>query len=118
MIDCEEGGMNSGHLWNLKRKLNPKVRDPPTAMMDESGNLVSSTEKIKELTIEAYAKRLENRPMKKELLYLKELKEKLFRIRLNKARKNKTQPWSREKVIKVLKGLKKDKSRDPMGFAN
>ena len=45
-IDCEEGGTNSGKLWSLKRKLNPKVRDPPTAMLNEAGNLISSTQKI------------------------------------------------------------------------
>ena len=28
-IDCEEGGINSGHLWKLKKKLSPKCRDPP-----------------------------------------------------------------------------------------
>ena len=49
-INCEEGGVNSGALWKLKKKLNPKSRDPPTAIQDEAGNMVSSSEKIKGIT--------------------------------------------------------------------
>ena len=42
-IDCEEGGMNSGRLWSLKKELFPKNRDPPTAMLDpKSGNLLTN----------------------------------------------------------------------------
>ena len=41
-IDCEDGGVNPGKLWNLKRKLCPKNRDPPTAMLDPNGNLITS----------------------------------------------------------------------------
>ena len=33
-IKCEEGGINSGKLWKLKKKLCPKLRDPQTAMLD------------------------------------------------------------------------------------
>ena len=41
-IKCDEGGMSSGHLWKLKKKLSPKCRDPPTAMLDTKGNLVTT----------------------------------------------------------------------------
>ena len=34
-IKHEEGGINSGKLWKLKKKLSPKCRDPPTAMLDQ-----------------------------------------------------------------------------------
>ena len=56
--------------------------------------------------------------MKTDLLELKQLKEKLFRIRMLKAKENKTLPWSKDQVIKVLKNLKKGKSRDHLGLAN
>ena len=42
-INCDEGGFNSSHLWKLKKKLSPRCRDPPTAMMDSKGNLVTSS---------------------------------------------------------------------------
>ena len=38
-IKVEEGGLHSGNLWRLKKKMSPKCRDPPTAMLDSSGNL-------------------------------------------------------------------------------
>ena len=55
--------------------------------------------------------------MKKELTNLKILKEMLFKARMKNAKMNRTEPWSREKILKVLKGLKKGKSRDPSGLA-
>ena len=33
-IDCEVGGLSSGGLWNLKKDIFPKSREPPTAMKD------------------------------------------------------------------------------------
>ena len=117
-IDCEEGGVNSGNLWKLKPKLSPKCRDPPTAMMDGDGNLVTSPHLIEKLALETFSKRLQNRPMKKELKNLKEIKEKLCRLRLGLATRTKTPPWKMEQLETVLKELKKNKSRDPMGYAN
>ena len=51
-INCEEGGFHSGHLWNLKNKLYKKARDPPTAILDEHGQLVTSSLKIKSATLQ------------------------------------------------------------------
>ena len=117
-IDCEEGGIISGHLWKLKKKISPKCRDPPTGMLDPQGNLITSPKLIEELASQTYAERLKNRPINKDLSELKESKEKLCKIRLQNATKNKTPQWTMEDLEKVLKGLKKNKSRDPWGFAN
>ena len=38
-IKVDEGGMNSGSLWRLKKKLSPKCKDPHTAMLELEGNL-------------------------------------------------------------------------------
>ena len=91
-IKCDEGGINSGQLWKLKKKLNPKCRDPPTAMTDMYGNLVTSDEAIRDLAVETYSKRLENRKMKDELKHIQEAKEEPCKERLKLASKNKTQP--------------------------
>ena len=45
-------------------------------------------------------------------------KENLCKLRLDLARRNKTPPWTLEELDVVLKYLKKDKSRDPLGLAN
>ena len=45
-------------------------------------------------------------------------KENLCKLRLDLARRNKTPPWTLEELDVVLKYLKTDKSRDPLGLAN
>ena len=44
-IDCNDGAMNAGKLWKIKKKLSPRQIDTPTAMLDRAGNLVTSVEK-------------------------------------------------------------------------
>ena len=87
-------------------------------MLDPYGNLVTSSHLIEELASKTYKDRLQNRPMNKEFTDLKEAKEELCRLRLKIAGKKKTPPWTMEDLDKVLKYLKKNKSRDSMGYAN
>ena len=117
-INCEDGGVNSGKLWKLKKELCPRTRDPPTAMLDTQGNLVTDEDKIAEMALEHYAKVLENRPMKEDLKHIKESKEELCEKLMNLAKKNKTPPWEMKHLENVLKQMKKGKSRDPDGYAN
>ena len=117
-IKTDEGGFNSGHLWKLKKKLSPKCRDPPTAMVDREGNLVTSNEAIEAIAIETYKKRLENRAMKDELKQLQNDKENVCKLRLKLSSKRKTPDWTMDQLNTVLKNLKKNKSRDPLGYAN
>ena len=118
-INCEGGGLNSGQLWNLKKEIFPKARDPPTAMLDPvSGNLLTSEDKIEEAAIKVYTKRLQNREIKDDLKHLKDAKEVLCEKLLKLAKTRKTPPWTLDDLEVVLKNLKKQKSRDPYGLAN
>ena len=117
-IKCEEGGVHSGKLWKLRKKLFPKSRDPPTAMLDKEGNLVTSEHEIMNLAVKTYQERIKNRKMKENLETVKNLKEDLCSKRLEAAKKKTTPPWTMDDLDKVLKGLKKNKSRDPYGYAN
>ena len=117
-INCEEGGVNSGYLWKLKKKLSPKCRDPPTAMFDNHGNLVTDIKQIQNLALSTFTERLKNREIKTELADMKILKEKLFELRMKSSGRVKTPPWDMNDLDCVLKNLKKNKSRDPMGYAN
>ena len=63
-IQVEEHGVHSGSLWRLKKKLSPKCRDPPTAMLDSEGILHTSPEEIEKIALKTYENRLQNRPMK------------------------------------------------------
>ena len=117
-IDCEEGGTHSGRLWKLRKKLFPKSREPPTAMLDQNGNLITDEDQIENLALETYRKRLENRKIKANLTQVKKDKERLCSLRLETAKKNTTPPWTMEQLDEVLKYLKRNKSRDPSGYAN
>ena len=75
----------------IEKKLFPRSRDPPTAMKDQSGNLITSEDQIEKLALETYKKRLENRKMKESLSQIKEDKEELCSRRMETA-KNKTTP--------------------------
>ena len=117
-IDCEKGGIHSGKLWKLRKKLFPNSRDPPTAMLDNDGNLVTDEKMIEELALETYKKRLENRTIQPNLNHLKQEKEELCKVRLEVAKENKTPPWTMTQLEKVLHNLKLNKSRDPLGYVN
>ena len=109
----------SGKLWNLKKELFPKCRDPPTAMRDPlTDNLLTTDDKIKEAAIKVYAKRLENKPMKEDLNHIREAKETLCEKLLKLAGSVKTPPWNMKDLEKVLGKLKKQKARDPLGLVN
>ena len=41
-----DGGYNPSHLWKLRIKLRPKISDPPTAMKDTNGKLVTSAKEV------------------------------------------------------------------------
>ena len=117
-INCEDGGINSGHLWRLKNKLNNKYVEPPTALVDDEGNLVTSHEKIKELNVKHYKEVLRNRDISDDLMDHRTEREKLANLRMKITRENKTPEWTMEDLELVLKKLKRKKSRDAMGYAN
>ena len=87
-------------------------------MLDSRGNLVTNQNVIEDIALETFSKRLENRPIKDNLNHLKAAKEDLCSKRLGLASKNKTKPWVMDDLDRVLKYLKKNKCRDPNGYAN
>ena len=96
-------------LWNLKKEIFPKSRDPPTAMVDPaSGNLLTSKDKIEAAALDVYKTRLENRPIKADLINIKIAKEKLCKklLEVAKTRKNTTMEHERPgiSVKKLEKG--------------
>ena len=56
--------MNAGKLLSLKKKLSPRGHDPPTALIDNKGNTVTTTAGIEKIATEHYQKVLENRKIK------------------------------------------------------
>ena len=117
-IKCDEGGRTSGHLWKLKKKLIPRIQDPPTAIKNSDGNLLTKKDEIMDENVKHFKKVLENRPIKHNLKEHKKKRDELCNKRLMQTTNNKTRDWTEEELDIVLKGLKTKKSRDPLGFSN
>ena len=117
-IEGDEGGINPANVWKLKNKITSKAADPPTALLDSSGRLVTSEIGREALTLKTFVSRLENRKIRKGLEQTQIDKEKLCSLRLQNARNKKTLPWTIEQLQTVLKSLKKNRSRDPLGYCN
>ena len=54
-INCQETEFHTGKMWTLKKKLCPRAEDPTMAMVDDSGNIVTSVERIQELSLQKLA---------------------------------------------------------------
>ena len=118
IINSDQGGFNSGHLWQLKNKLSGKVNSPTTAVFDTLGDLVTTKNEIEKVTLEHYKKVLENRKIKEGLESFQKEREELCYKRLADAKNNITPDWTTENVKNVIKQLKKKKSCDPYGYSN
>ena len=108
----------SKQLWKLRKKLCPRTVDPPSAMNDKHGNLLTSDDAIKDRALEAYKERLSKNQMHDNLKEFEKDTDTLCEIRLNISKNNTTDDWTMEDLKVALKQLKDNKSRDPEGFSN
>ena len=74
----KDGGVNMSGFWKLKSKLFNKYKEPSAAKLDSQGHLVTGGENLKNLFLETYEKRLENRTIKPGLEALQKNKKELF----------------------------------------
>ena len=51
-LTCEEGGVNAGKLWRLKKQLRGILQEPPTAMLDDKGNLITTSAAMDNLVLD------------------------------------------------------------------
>ena len=61
-------------------------------------------------------KQLITNPAELKELYLEDLQEELFKLRIELAKKKKTLPWKMKDLEKALNSLKSGKCRDPEGL--
>ena len=114
----ESGGINAGKLWQLKKRLRGIVSEPPSAMLDQYGNLVINSQKLEELTLKTYIDRLKALEIREDLKVHKMQREQLCNEQIKQAQEVKTPSWTMSELNTVLKQLKSNKSCDPLGFAN
>ena len=117
-LKVNESGMNQKQIWKLKKKLCPRSNDPPTSMLDEKGNLLTSNKAIQKRAVDVYKKRLEGNTMMDNLKELEKDTNKLCANRLKLCKAKKSEPWVMSDLKEVLKHLGRDKSRDASGYAN
>ena len=106
-------------MWKLLKKKFPKMLTAiPVGKKDRKGNIITNHEGLKHLYLQTYVNRLRNRPIKPDFEDIKIMKTELFELRLKLSKSCKSQPWKLDDLEKAIKGLKKDKARDPNGLVN
>ena len=117
-METLDGNFSQLGLWKLKQKLCPQRTDPPMAKLDMTGNLVTTTEGLKNLYLETYKNRLKHRQMNEKYMDIYFLKCELWQSRLQNMRKIRTKNWNMKQLEAVLKSLKNNISMDPNGMVN
>ena len=110
MVD-NSSNMSRLKMWKVKQKVCPKT-DPnyTIAKMNEKGELITEQSQLKNLYTEVYKSRLRNREIRSDYIYLKDLKNQLFGLRLNLAKLRKSESWKHSDLLKVTKKPEKEQS--------
>ena len=87
-----DGGFSMPKMWGLRKKISPKINsEAPSAMMDAKGNLITQKAGLVKLYKNTYQERLSPKPIRAGWEDIKELKELLFKLRVEKAASIKTE---------------------------
>ena len=114
----DEGKIDAQKFWKIKKKLCPKSREPPSAMLDKGGNLLTTEKAIQDRALEAYMERLKPNKIEKHLESYEEAANTLCEERLKLTELNKTDPWSMDDLDQAVKDLDNNKARDALDYAN
>ena len=117
--DTSLDGNGRHQIWKLLKTKYPK--NPPAVPVgkkDWGGNIITNHIGLKNLYAQTYKHRLRNRPIIPDFEDIKNMKTELFNVRLELSGMRKSDPWLMEHLDAALKGLKKNKARDPNGWAN
>ena len=117
----EDGKVNNMGAWRQLNKIDPNRKKQaivPLALKDQYGNLITNHENIKNHCLDDIIKRLRKRKMHPELVKLEQRKMNLSKMRLLKAKKNKTPPWTIQQMEKAISFMKNRKCRDAQGLIN
>ena len=119
-LGTENQKLNQNGMWKAVRNLKPKVKKTlPSGLKNLKGQIITNPEEQKSLMLEHFVKnRLRHTPpaLEAEVLYATNVE--LFEKRRELASHMKLEPWTMTQLNKILKSLKKGKSRDPQGQIN
>ena len=89
-----------------KKRLKGIAQDPPSAMLDAKGNLLTSSKALEKLSLDMFTERLKSHKMKDELKLHEMQREQMFEKQMKEAQENTTSDWRLDDVNIVLKQLK------------
>ena len=101
-----------------KETLAKKKLNSPSAKYNHKGKLITDPKQLKTTLAKEYKDRLRQRPVRPDLIEMKQLRNKLIKLKLQDSRQRKSKSWTMEDLEIVLKSLKKGKSRGPGGLSN
>ena len=78
--------------------------------------MITNPEELKDLYLDTFKFRLCHRKAKPDVEFILNRKKELFKLRLELAKKNKTEDWTMKDLEIALKKLKTGKCRDPEGL--
>ena len=104
--------------WSLKKKLFPKSAEPPFAVLNKDGQLVTDSSGILDVMKDEFTFRLRNREIDYRYKELQELKEYLCYLRLEMTKNSDFLPWELHHLQMAISKLKNNKCRDPHGHIN
>ena len=111
--------INLQQMWKLNKKLWPKQGNiKPAAKKNHRGKLVSNPGAIKKLLAREYKDRLRKRPIRPDFSDMRFRRNKIFKLKMKVASKNKSRDWTMDDLNQALKNLKRNKSRDFEGYLN
>ena len=115
----DDGQFNQIGFWKIKNKLFPKNGAAlPVSKINSEGRIIAHPVELKELYMRTYVHRLRHRPIKPGLEFIKMLKDQLCQKRLELVKLLPNKRWCNNDLIKVLKNMKTNKSRDPHQLIN
>ena len=112
----DNGKFSNQKMWLVNKKLSSNVNGLPIAKYDKNNQLITTKSGILNLYEEEYKNRLSLSPPHKGYEELQQLKNFLFKLRVNISKSAKSNDWTEENVLKVCKSLKNNKARDRDGL--
>ena len=107
----DKGKIDSQKFLKIKKQLFPRSRDPPSAMLDKHGNLLTTNKSIENRALEVYAERLKPDKINDQFKEHEHTVNKLCEMRLKLSKSKSTEPWTLADLNQAVRDLKVNKSR-------
>ena len=116
-LASENGDVNYQGIWQIKKKIFPKVKPTKqTGKRNVMNQLITNPSELKELYLSSFIYRLRHRPTQPGFEDVLDTQNEVFKMRLELSKRTKSPDWSLNDLEKAIKSLKSGKCRDPEGL--